>query len=191
MNQKEHILQFNRQLDRLLSGKAMDISLSPSDQRKLGIARRLSLANFSSESCVRDELYLRLIKYSAIGIKSPIVHLPRRNFSTWAWTAIVLMVLLAHSIDIPSPQPGYIAMKLPADVVMYTPSPSVTITSGMNSTQTLKPIPIPTPMVILRNATVQDQPILALNSRAQSSSINLDQTLTPKPEPLPHPDVRP
>lgn len=194
MDQKEHIRQFNRQLDRLLSGKALDMPLPPSDQRALEVARRLSLANYSADSCIRDALYLRLIKSSPIGTKPIKVRLPRLNFSTWAWTAFMIMVLLVHSIEISSPQPAFIATNQPAHVFINASPRRATTPSWMTGAQALKPVPVPTPLAISAIAHAQDQPFLAPNSVDQSPFVNLHQTQTPKPEPhepLPHSVSRP
>ena len=191
MHQKEEERQFNRQLDRLLSGKALDTYLSLSDQRALELARRLSMANFSSESCVRDDLYLRLIKSDAFEPRLLKVSLPHINFSTWVWTALVLMVFLVHSIETSSPQPALIATSLPAHVVLAEPSPSVTLASSVIKTQALKPVPIPTPQATLAIADAQNQPSLVSNSSNLPWYRNPDQTQTPHTSPLPQQGNRP
>jgi len=191
MDQKEHIHQFNRQLDRLLSGKALDTHLSLSDQRGLELARHLSLVNFSSESSIRDGLYLHLLKSSDVGTKPTIMCLLRLNFSAWAWTALVLIVLLVHTIEISSPYPTFIAPDLPEHVVMHAPSRSVTNPSWMTGTQALKPVPVPTPLAISAITHAQNQPSMPPISRGHPASITPAQTQTPKPEPLPRPGARP
>jgi hypothetical protein len=191
MEQKEQILQFNHQLERLLSGKALDTFLTPSDERTLELARRLSLANYSAESCIRDALYLRLIKSSAIGTKPIKMRLPRFNFSTWAWTAFMLMVLLVHSIEISSPQPAFIATNQPAHVFIKISPRRATTPSWMAGAQAFKPVPIPTPLAISAINHAHDQPFLVPNLGDQSSWIGPDQTKTPKPDPQPHSVSRP
>jgi hypothetical protein len=194
MEQKEHILRFNRQLDRLLAGKALDMILTPSDQRALELACRLSLANFSSESNIRDVLHSQLLKSFATEAQPSENSLLRSNFSTWAWAALVLVILLVHSIGIPDPQPAFVSTSLPARVVMTMPSPNATIHSQVINSQTLKPVPIPTPLAISAIAHAQNQPFLASNSSGQPSFRNPDRTQTPKPEPrepIPHSGSRP
>ena len=191
MDQKEQVLQFNRQLDRLLAGRPPDTTLSSHDQQALKLALRLSLANFSSESSIRDSLELRLLNRSPIEVKPIKVGLLQLNLSTWAMAALVLVILLIHSIGIPVPLPAIVASKLPAPVYMAVLSTNSATPSMMATAQTIKPVPVPTPLAISAIIPMQNRPSLASTAKTQPWLISSGETQTPKPVLQPDPGARP
>lgn len=191
MDQKEQALQFNRQLDRLLAGKALDTSLSSFDRQALELARRLSLANFSSESSIRQPLHLRLIKQSAVVAKPFNVNLLQFNFSTWVMVALALTIFVVHSIGLPNPIPTIVADKRQSLVYVAELSTDSPTPSGMTTAHTFKPVPIPTPLAISATTAMENQASQVSPPKTQPGLISSEETLTPKPDLQPSSGVRP
>jgi len=191
MDQKEQALQFNRQLDRLLAGRAPVATLSSFDQQALKLARRLSSANFSSDSTIRDTLHLQLIKQAAVEAKPFEAGLLQFNFPTWAMVALVLMIFVIHSIGLPDPLPAIVAdnqhgLVYVAELTTDSPTPS-----GMAAAQTFRPVPIPTPLAIPATTILKSQASLAANPKTQPGLISSEETQTPKPALQPSSGAKP
>lgn len=197
MNQEEHVLLFNQQLDRLLADKMPDKVLSALDEQALECAHRLSQVNFSDESGIRDALYIRLVNISSTNnaktarrwFPSFRVNAFQVQFVTWVRATLVLLSLLFFALGIPNPftlnAPSISSVTgHPAIVSIDTALPTHNV-----HIQTLQPVPIPTPLAIPAVSTTRNNPPSAQVTKLSLSVYKPDIDQTPKPIPISLPSL--
>jgi hypothetical protein len=190
MTQDVRALDFIRQLDRVLSGKAPDVTLAGSDVEALALARKLYLLDISRESQIRQSLRDRLQSGTTSQV-SPIslgsIHLQsfpafQLRIATWASAALLCVFFLIGMFN----TLGFHDRTSVQDIA-GVPNPILTSEIGPTTVRTshVRPLPIPTPMGIPEVQSRARLATPALPSYPHPAMESTDSKSVPDPLPLP------